>query len=168
MAADQRGCARPVILQGVSQDNVDIVRSMLEAWDADGFDAARDAFDPDVELVDLQSAMGMQDRGRGPDELNRLAQQWTEIFDDWRMEVRDIVDLGGEWVMADVSFHGVGRDSGIPVSNKQFEVYRLVGGRIAEIRVGFHEKDEALAWVAKRDTGRGDVTGKRGHRATRL
>ena len=68
-----------------SDDDAEIVRSMLETWDTEGLDAARDSFDPDVELVDLQSAMGMKDRGRGPDELGRMAEQWTEIFDDWRI-----------------------------------------------------------------------------------
>jgi ketosteroid isomerase-like protein len=134
----------------MAQENVELVRSMLEAWEADGFEAAKNAFDAEVEVVDLQSAMGMRDRARGPDELLRLAQQWTEIFDDWGMDVCDLVDLGGEWVLADVSLRGVGRDSGIPVSNRQFEVYRLVGGRIVEMRVGFHERAEALAWVRQR------------------
>jgi ketosteroid isomerase-like protein len=139
----------------MSQENVEIVRSMLAAWDADGFDAVVDAFDPDVEVVDLQIAMGMQDRARGPEGLRDLAQQWIEIFDDWGMDVSDLVDLGGEWVMAEVRFRGVGRDSGIPVSNRQFEVYRLVGGRIAEIRVGFHEQEEALEWLRQREQVRG-------------
>jgi ketosteroid isomerase-like protein len=134
----------------MSQENVEIVRTMIDTWEADGFDATITAFDPDVELVDLQSAMGMQDRGRGPEELRRIAEQWTEIFDDWRVEVCEVVDLGGEWVMTHVRFHGVGRDSGIPVSNRQFEVYRLVGGKIVEIRVGFHDRAEALAWLRRR------------------
>ena len=95
----------------MSQENVEIVRSMLATWDADGFDATRGAFHPDVEVV----------------------------------------DLGGEWVLAEVRFHGVGRDSGIPVSNRQFEVYRLAGGRIAEIRVGFHDREQALAWLRQRE-----------------
>jgi ketosteroid isomerase-like protein len=133
---------------------VEIVRSMLETWETDGFDAAKAAFDPEVEVVDLQSAMGMKDRARGPEELRRLSQQWTDIFDGWRMEVREVVELGGEWVLADVSFHGVGRDSGIPVNNRQFEIYRVIDGRIAEIRVGFHERDEALAWMRRRVSDR--------------
>ncbi len=134
----------------MSQENVEIVRTMIDTWEADGFDATIRAFDPDVELVDLQSAMGMQDRGRGPEELRRIAEQWTENFDDWRVEVCEVVDLGGEWVMTHVRFHGVGRDSGIPASNRQFEVYRLVGGKIVEIRVGFHDRAEALAWLRRR------------------
>jgi ketosteroid isomerase-like protein len=130
-----------------SDDDAEIVRSMLDTWDREGLDAARDSFDPDVELVDLQSAMGMKDRGRGPDELGRMAEQWTEIFDDWRMEVHGIVGVGDGLVLAEVSFHGVGRDSGIPISNRQFEGYRLVEGKIVEIRVGFRDREQALEWL---------------------
>jgi hypothetical protein len=71
-----------------------------------------------------------------------------------RGAVHEVVDLGGEWVMAHVSFHGVGRDSRIPVSNMQFEVYRLIGGRIAEMRVGFQDRADALAWVRQREYAR--------------
>jgi len=61
-----------------------------------------------------------------------------------------VVDLCGDFVMAEVRFNGVGRDSGIPVSNRQFEVYRLVAGKIVEIRVGFRDRDEALEWSGRR------------------
>jgi ketosteroid isomerase-like protein len=134
----------------MSQDNVEIVRTMLEVWNTRGIDETLDALDPDVELVDLQAAMGMQDRGRGPDELHRMAEQWMEIFDDWGLEVRDLVDLCDGFVMTEVRFDGVGRDSGARVSNRQFEVYRLVDGKIVEIRVGFHDRDEALEWSGRR------------------
>jgi ketosteroid isomerase-like protein len=135
----------------MSQVNVEIVRTMIDTWEEQGFDATIAAFDPDLEVVDLQSGLGMKDRARGPEGLRHLAEQWTEIFDDWRVEVLDVVDLGGEWVMANVRFHGVGRDSGTPVSNTQFEIYRLIGGRIAEMRVGFPDRDEALAWMLRRE-----------------
>jgi ketosteroid isomerase-like protein len=134
----------------MSQDNVEIVRTMLEVWNTRGIDETLDALDPDVELVDLQAAMGMQDRGRGPDELHCMAEQWMEIFDDWGLEVRDLVDLCDGFVMTEVRFDGVGRDSGARVSNRQFEVYRLVDGKIVEIRVGFHDRDEALEWSGRR------------------
>lgn len=134
----------------MSQDNVEIVRTMLEVWDTRGIDETIDAFDPDVELVDLQAVMGMQDRGRGPEELHEMAEQWTEIFEDWGLEVHDVVDLGGDFVLAEVRFEGIGRDSGAPVSNRQFEVYRLVGGKIVEIRVGFHDRDQAVGWMGQR------------------
>jgi ketosteroid isomerase-like protein len=134
----------------VSHQNVEIVRTMLETWDTLGIEHATDTLDPDVELVDLQAVMGMQDRGRGPAELDRMAKQWTEIFDDWGLQVCDLFDLGGDFVMAEVRFDGVGRDSGAPVSNRQFEVYRLVDRKIVEIRVGFRDRDEALEWTGRR------------------
>jgi ketosteroid isomerase-like protein len=134
----------------MTQENAEIVRAMLDTWNTRGIFETIDAFDPDVELVDLQAVMGMQDRGRGPEELHDMAEQWTEIFEDWGLEVHDVVDLGGDFVLAEVHFEGIGRDSGAPVSNRQFEVYRLVGGKIVEIRVGFHDRDQAMGWMGQR------------------
>ncbi|MET0614972.1 MAG: nuclear transport factor 2 family protein [Thermoleophilaceae bacterium] len=134
----------------MTQENAEIVRAMLDTWNTRGIFETIDAFDPDVELVDLQAVMGMQDRGRGPEELHEMAEQWTEIFEDWGLEVHDVVDLGGDFVLAEVRFEGIGRDSGAPVSNRQFEVYRLVGGKIVEIRVGFHDRDQAVGWMGQR------------------
>ena len=134
----------------MTQENAEIVRAMLDTWNTRGIFETIDAFDPDVELVDLQAVMGMQDRGRGPEELHHMAEQWTEIFEDWGLEVHDVVDLGGDFVLAEVRFEGIGRDSGAPVSNRQFEVYRLVGGKIVEIRVGFHDRDQAVGWMGQR------------------
>jgi len=134
----------------VSQRNVEIVETMLEVWSTRGIAATLDAFDPEVEFLDLQAAMGMQDRGRGPEELDRMAEQWSETFDEWGLEVNDLVDLTGDFVMAEVRFEGVGRDSGAPVSLRQFEVYRLGDGKIVEIRVGFRDRDEALEWWGRR------------------
>jgi ketosteroid isomerase-like protein len=134
----------------MSQDNVEIVRTMLHTWSTLGIDATLDAFHPEVEMVDLQAAMGMTERGRGPHELDRMAHEWIEIFDDWRLQVCDLVDLGGDNVLAEVRFDGVGRDSGAPVSTTQFEIYRLVDGKIVEIRVGFRDRAEALEWLRRR------------------
>jgi ketosteroid isomerase-like protein len=133
----------------MSLENVEIVRAMLETWNADGIEKTLDAFDPDVEMVDLQAAMGMTTRGRGPKELDRMAKEWAEIFDDWRLTLCDLVDLGGNSVLAEVRYDGVGGDSGTPVSTTQFEIYRLINRKIVEIRVGFRDRDEAVEWLGR-------------------
>ena len=135
----------------MSQRDVEIVRFMIETWEAEDFGAVRDVFDPEVEVVDLQSVMGMKERGRGPEEFRRMAAQWTEIFDDWRVEVHEVLDAGPGAVLAEVTFHGVGRDSGAAVHTRQFEVYRLMDDRIVEVRVGFRSRQEALDWLRRRE-----------------
>jgi hypothetical protein len=79
----------------MSQENGEIVRAMIDTWEEQGFDATITAFDPDLEVVDLQSAMGMKDRARGPEGLRKLAAQWEEIFESWTVEVLEVSDLGG-------------------------------------------------------------------------
>ncbi len=134
----------------MSQQDVEIVRAMIETWNSRGVDEWLKGFHSDVEVVDLQTAMGMQDRGRGLDELRRMSEQWTETFDDWRVELRELVDLGGGFVMADLRYAGLGRDSGAPVSGTQFEIYRVLDGKIVEYRAGFQNRAEALEAVGLR------------------
>ena len=41
------------------QDDLDVVRAMMDAWTAQRVDELLGAFHPDVELADLQTVMGM-------------------------------------------------------------------------------------------------------------
>jgi ketosteroid isomerase-like protein len=147
--------ARHAILVVMPRSDADIVRSMLDTWEAEDFDAVKDVFDDELEVVDLQSVMGMKEQARGPEEFRRMAAQWTDIFDDWHMDVHEVADVGNGAVLAEVTFRGVGRDSGAQVRNKQFEIYRLVDGKIVEIRVGFRDRAEALDWLGRREWATG-------------
>ena len=135
----------------MSQNDVEIARAMIDTWNRGDVDEWLKTFHADVELVDFQTAMGMQERGRGLDELRRMSSQWTEIFDDWRVELRELVDLGDGYVMADLRFDGVGRDSGAPVSSAQFDIYRVAEGKIVAYRAGFRDRAEALEAVGLRE-----------------
>ena len=90
----------------MSQENAEIVAAMLDTWNARGIFETIDAFDPDVEFVDLQAAMGIQNSGKFSEELHRMAAEWTKIFVDWGFEVHDVVDLGGDFVLGEVRFDG--------------------------------------------------------------
>jgi ketosteroid isomerase-like protein len=128
-------------------ENVEIARSMIDTWNNGGLEEWLRAFHPDVEFVDHQTAIGMRDRGRGLEELRRASQQWTEVFEGFRVEVREVVDLGGEYVMADIRFVGIGRESGARVSGTQIDVYRIVDGKIVEYQAGFDGRSQALEAV---------------------
>ena len=128
----------------MSQENVEVVRSMIDAWNARRLDDWLNSFHPDVELTDLQTVLGMQYQGRGLDQLRRMSEQWIEIFPDYRAEVRELADLGGGFVLADLRYDGVGRDSGARVSGNQFDICRVGGGKIVEYHAGFRGRAEAL------------------------
>jgi len=131
----------------MSQENIEVVRSMVDSWNTGEGEEWLTAFHPDVEFVDRQAGIGMRDRGRGLEELRRAVEQWTEIFDDFRIEVLELVDIRGDYVLGHTRFEGVGHDSGISVSNTQIDVYRVVDGKILEYHAGFDSRAQAVEAV---------------------
>jgi ketosteroid isomerase-like protein len=134
----------------MSQENLELVRAMLETWNLPG-DEWLAFFDPAVEFSDVQVVTGMRDRGSGIDDLRKAADQWVEIFREWRIEVRDLVDLGGDHVLAELQFSAIGAESGVPVSGDQVDIYRLRDGKVVEYRAGYRSKKEALKAVGLRE-----------------
>ncbi len=121
---------------------MEIVRRSIEARNRD-LDEWLGFFDPDVLAIDLLTAPGMPTEDRGIAELRRAVERWQESFDDWRVEVLELVDLDG-MVLAEVRFHGQGRASGAKVSTPQVDLYRVRDRVIIELRAGYPSREEAL------------------------
>jgi ketosteroid isomerase-like protein len=124
------------------QENVEIVRRSIEARNRD-IDEWLSFFDPDVQTIDLLTAAGMATETRGVDEQRRAVEQWQESFDDWQVELLELLDLD-EMVLAEVRFHGQGQASGVKVSVFQVDLYRVMDGVIVEQRAGYRSREEAL------------------------
>jgi hypothetical protein len=126
----------------MSQENVEVVRQAIEARNRSVEDWLS-FFHPAAQTSDRLTAAGMTTETQGLDELRRAREQWMEIFDDFRMEVVELVDLD-ELVLAEVRFHGLGGASGARVSVSQVDLYRVSEGLITEQHSGFRTREEAL------------------------
>ena len=78
----------------MSQENVEVVRRMYEAFHGGDAAGALACFDPEV-VIDLSRRLegGI---GHGRDELNKMINQWVGTFDDWREEIEEIRDRGAQ------------------------------------------------------------------------
>jgi hypothetical protein len=126
----------------MSQENVEIVPKTIEARNRD-LEEWLTFFDPEAETSDLLTAPGMTTEVLGLDALRRDAEQWMEIFDDYEMEVVELLDLD-ELLLAELRFHGRGGVSGASVTASQVDLYRVCDGLITELRAGYRSRDEAL------------------------
>jgi ketosteroid isomerase-like protein len=77
----------------MSQENVEIVRRAFEAFNQGGIEEALPSFVPDNVVYALPEWPGPPEY-LGHDGTRALVTEWTEIFDDFKMEVREIRDLG--------------------------------------------------------------------------
>lgn len=97
------------------------IRRGYEAFNrGDLADAAKD-FDPNIEWrIPFQLPDSPPDETyRGPQEVIRFWQTWRAAFDDFRLEVEEIIDAGDR-VIVFAGVHGRGAESGADVKTPTF------------------------------------------------
>jgi ketosteroid isomerase-like protein len=129
----------------VSQENVEVVRRMVEAWNEEGWEgvADRGLLHPDVEYHDderwpeARSAVG----------ASALVERFVEVMDvlgkDATVEVEELLDAGTDSVVMVFRFAGKARASGIHHDHRWGFVCRMREGQIAYIRA-YLDPNEAL------------------------
>ena len=94
----------------MSQENVEIVRRLLEACNRRNFDAMLETGDPEIEIVTLMSGTY-----RGHAEWRLLIEQMAEEVSGFQFVPEDLIDVGQDRVVAVTRWVGTGRTSGIAV-----------------------------------------------------
>jgi len=125
----------------MSQENVDIAREFIEAYNRRDFDAAVAAFDPAVEWV-LPEHQSM-DSCRGPAEIILFWEGIDETFDDLRLLPQEYVDAGDR-VATRLRHHGRGKGSGVEIDEELYhQVATFRDGTIVRMEY-FVEWSDAL------------------------
>ena len=127
----------------MSQENVEVVRRVFEAWNAGDMDAVRDLHDPEVIM---RSAKEWPEPGPyvGREAVMREFEQLRETWDADALEpIRDFVDAGDR-VLVRFAWHGVGQG---PEANVEMTYVATVRkGKIFNIEY-FLDHAEALEAV---------------------
>ena len=124
----------------MSQENVEIVRRMWDAFLAADFQTALSFYAPDVEWDGTNLPDG--ELARGHQAVVDHAVRWTEMWDDWKIEPERFIDAGGDQVV--IVFREVGRSaSGLQMDELHAELYTVRGGKVV-YRKGFSDPAEAL------------------------
>ena len=128
----------------MSQENVEVVRAVYEAWNAGDMDALRERFDP--EAIVVRTPEGWPEPGPyvGREAVMREVEQWRETLDSYVTElIGDIIEAADRVVVRQV-WHGVGQ--GPESSIESTVVYTLRKGRIFLVEY-FWDHAEALEAV---------------------
>jgi ketosteroid isomerase-like protein len=125
----------------MSEQNVVIVRGMWEAFLRNDFEAALFAFEPDVEWDGTNLPDGKVSRGL--DAVVENLTKWAETWETWEIELEQVVDAGGDQVIAFIRERGRTK-AGLEVNERHSELYTVRDGKIG-YRKGFSDADEALS-----------------------
>jgi ketosteroid isomerase-like protein len=134
----------------MSQEKVEVVESLLEAFNRRDFAAAVEHLHPAVEV--RPAVVGLDTAGPGSSRLLRGRGEVRGFFEElgatWvsqRVEFQEIIEAPGDRVLAHELWHTEGRD-GIRVDFEIVDVYMVRDRLIVRVE-GFLDRADALAAV---------------------
>jgi ketosteroid isomerase-like protein len=125
----------------MSQENVDVVTRLYEAWQRDGFGVVAELMDPSVEWVNPPDAVEPGTR-TGFDAFASAARSFTSVFPEASVTAVKIYDAGERIaVRATMSSRSVGSE--VPISAERGYLFDVREGKVVRF-AWFNEPAEAL------------------------
>ena len=126
----------------MSQENVEVVRTLLRTFDRADYEAALEVLDPNVEWqVPPGIAIG-QEVWRGREEVQKGFTGWLGAWGTFSFESEEMLDHADHVVVSGMQI-ARGRGSGVEVRLSTFHVFTLRGGKVTRHR-SFRDRTEAL------------------------
>jgi uncharacterized protein len=126
----------------MSEENVEIVRRVIEAWNSDEQDSVIRFLDPEV-IFDATRRLVNPKTYTGMEGMRLMLADRDEVWEEFRTEPDQFLDAGdrivviGRWV-------GKGKGSGIEVQQPVAHVFTLHDGRVVRWELGYTDRGEAL------------------------
>ena len=115
----------------MAEENVEAVRRIYERWAEGDFRAGTDLFDPEMEFV-LSAEFPDTGTYRGPAAISAYMRGFLEPWERLTIAAEELTDAGDQ-VIAKVLQSGVGAASGVPASDRYFQVWTFRGGRVVRM-----------------------------------
>ena len=128
----------------MSQENIEIVQAAFEAFESGDMQGVMRLCDENIEIIQDPELLGASPRQYGHAGVLEAFAIWPEQWDDFRVEVLRIVDLG-ERVLASTMQRGRGKGSGVEVETSFSFVFSLRAGKITAWRIFMREEDAVSA-----------------------
>jgi ketosteroid isomerase-like protein len=118
----------------MSQENVEIVETALDAMAQEGLDVFSEYWADDVEWRAVEGAL--DDRGplHGKEACRAYVQDWLDTFDELTVEPQELIDAGADQVVGVLRLNGRAKLSGIETQLTYAVVYGVRAGKIARGR----------------------------------
>ena len=132
----------------MSEENIQILGRAIEMV-GEGIDpeaGVNQLYHPEVEVRDLHPPPDVPEFARGRDEVIAILEKWTELFDDWSVEVIELIDLD-PWVVADIRWRGTGKGSDADVEWRVADVFEMRDGMVYRAIHNFADREAALEAV---------------------
>ena len=129
----------------MSQENLEVVRSIFAAWERGDFFSSADWADPEIEFVLADGP----DPGSwtGPASMAAATRERLSAWEDYRFEADEFRVLDDERVLVLTLRSGHGKTSGLEIGRMQSKgawLFHFRHGRVVRL-VGYFDRENALA-----------------------
>ena len=126
----------------MSQEWVDLVRLGFEALQRGDMAVFDGMTTPDLVLVQPPEVPDAKTY-EGRDAIAEAMEDWPKQWEDFRMDLIEILDAGDEVAVSVTRHRGRGRESGIEMDFEVFYVQRGRDGKLARVEM-FFKREQAL------------------------
>jgi ketosteroid isomerase-like protein len=123
--------------------NIDVVKSVVDAFNSDDLEVAMDMLTEDVEF-DWSRRLLDGEVVQGRNEVRRFLQEVREIFDQIHIPAEECTDLGNGVVLLAGTARFKGRVSGLDVEADGANLWTVRDGKVSRFRF-YQNKEDALA-----------------------
>ena len=135
--------------RAMSQENVEILRRALQAFDRGDEDDWLAAWHADAEFYDFTELPDIPQPYRGHEGIRRWTANVRSVLGDFRMDPQAFTRIG-DAVLMEIEVRGAGVRSGIPVEMIVYVLAWMRGDKIARTRA-FLDKEPALKAAGLRE-----------------
>jgi ketosteroid isomerase-like protein len=128
----------------MSQENVELVRSIYAAWECGDFSSA-DWADPEIEYATMDGPL--TGTWRGLEGMAEAMREFLRAWEDWRVTAEDCRELDAERVLVPFQFSGRGKTSGLElgqIRTKGASLFHVRDGKVTRL-VQYFDRERALA-----------------------
>jgi ketosteroid isomerase-like protein len=134
----------------MSQENLEVVRRLLQAFADGGLDAMAEFWDPDIDWRAAEGAIDDVGEMHGPVAVRRYIQDWIDTFDDFSVVVEELRDVGDDRVLAIQRLKGRAKLSGAETDLRYAVVSTVRDGKVVRGRE-YLSVEDALEAVGLRE-----------------
>jgi ketosteroid isomerase-like protein len=135
----------------MSQENVEMIRDTMDTWNRGDWDQALKDAAPDFVLDTSMNIGEWRGVHRGPDQVKRAWQTFTEAWESVRIEISEFIDAGNGVVVTRQTAHFVGRDGiELPGPTRSGWLWKIRSGQLVYVAT-YNDLDEALEAAGLRE-----------------
>jgi uncharacterized protein len=142
----------------MSEKNVEFVRKAYEPFNTGDLEGLIGNCHEDVEVYGAALVAPITGTYRGHEGVRSWYREWTESFEEYTAEVREIVPVGDRHVVTLAHQVATGKGSGVPVEMDVGNLFEIRTGKFVAIHV-YPTYNEALEVAKRREAGEPDAKG---------